>query len=233
MRFCSAVMWRSTLRPSTTCTHAAGHHLLARRGRPGGARVAHGAARDLAVFHRQHAGDGLERGALARAVGAQQGRAAALRHREVDALERQDHVGVQHLEVVHRQQRRRGGLAVSAGAAAAAFISPLHQLGHGHAGGHRGELAAHDLADVDARVPSGNGASTEKSMSPPVKPKKSLAGKGVQQGLVHQFSPVSLSPPCLRAAASTARTSTSAWPCPAPVNACQGAFRPCLATSRS
>ena len=67
------------------------------------ASIAHSATRDFALLHGQHAGDGLERRTLACTVGTKKGRAAPLGHLEVDALECQDHLGVQDLEIFHRQ----------------------------------------------------------------------------------------------------------------------------------
>ncbi len=58
-----------------------------------------GAVGDFALLRAQEARDGFERGALARAVGAEQGDDLPLRHLEREALEDEDHVVVDDLDV--------------------------------------------------------------------------------------------------------------------------------------
>ncbi len=63
----------------------------------------------LAALGPQQIGDRLEAGRLAGAVGAQQCDDAALWHRERDTFQHQDHVVVDDLDIVDREQRRPGG----------------------------------------------------------------------------------------------------------------------------
>ena len=67
------------------------------------------AAGDLAVLGLEQAGDRLQRGRFARAVGAQQRHDRALGHFEAQAAQHQDHVVIDHLDVVHAEQRGGGG----------------------------------------------------------------------------------------------------------------------------
>ncbi len=62
----------------------------------------------LAPLGPQQPRDGLERGGLARAVGPEEGDDALLGNLERHALQHEDHVVVDHLDVVDRQQRVRG-----------------------------------------------------------------------------------------------------------------------------
>ena len=62
----------------------------------------------VAALGRQQVGDRLERRALARAVGAEQRDDLALRHFQRHALQHEDDVVVDHLDVVHREIGRRG-----------------------------------------------------------------------------------------------------------------------------
>ena len=60
---------------------------------------------DVAALGAQQARDGLERGGLAGAVGPEEGDDAPLGDPQRDALQHEDHVVVDHLDVVDRQQR--------------------------------------------------------------------------------------------------------------------------------
>ena len=61
---------------------------------------------DLAAFRVQQPGDRLQRGGLARAVGAEQRGDLPLTGGERDALQHQDHAVVDDLDVVQRQHAR-------------------------------------------------------------------------------------------------------------------------------
>jgi len=67
-----------------------------------------GALGDVAAFRAEHAGDGLERGGLAGAVGAQQRGDGARLHLERHAPQHQDDVVVDDLDVVDRQHSALG-----------------------------------------------------------------------------------------------------------------------------
>jgi len=67
------------------------------------------ALRHLAALGLEQVRDRLERRALAGAVGAEQRDDRALGHLERDALQHQDHVVVDHLDVVHREVTLDGG----------------------------------------------------------------------------------------------------------------------------
>ncbi len=85
---------------------AASHHIggiEAVDARPGKGDRALG---HLAALGPQQVGDRLEAGGLAGAVGAQQRDDAALRHRQRDALQHQDDVVVDDLDIVDGEQRR-------------------------------------------------------------------------------------------------------------------------------
>ena len=60
---------------------------------------------DVAALGAQQVGDRLEGGGLARAVGAEQRHDLAVLHLERDALQHQDHVVVDHLDVLQREDR--------------------------------------------------------------------------------------------------------------------------------
>ena len=71
-----------------------------------------GAFGDFAALGVQQIGDRLERGGLASAVGAQQRDDAAARHVERDALQHEDHVIVDHLDVVDRKDAVGAGVGL-------------------------------------------------------------------------------------------------------------------------
>ena len=88
------------------------------------------AARDLAFLGLQQAGDGLQRGGLAGAVGAEQGDDLALRHRQRQAAQHEDDVVVDDLDVVDLEQRRLGGVRPRRRACCAAVAhSPAEPVG--------------------------------------------------------------------------------------------------------
>src|SRR6266545_1301881 len=68
------------------------------------------AFRHVSTLGSEQARDGLERGALARAVGPEEGDDAPLGNLDRHALQHEDHVVVDHLDVVDREQRP-GGVA--------------------------------------------------------------------------------------------------------------------------
>ncbi len=72
-----------------------------------GAGKADRALGHLAALGAQQVGDRLQAGRLAGAVGAQERDDAALRHRQRDALQHQDDVVVDDLDVVDGEERRR------------------------------------------------------------------------------------------------------------------------------
>jgi hypothetical protein len=63
---------------------------------------------DLAPLGLEQVGDRLQRRRLAGAVGAEQGDDLAFRHRQRDPFEHQDHMVVDHLDVVHRKDCSAG-----------------------------------------------------------------------------------------------------------------------------
>ena len=63
------------------------------------------AAGDRAVLRLQESGDGLQHGRLAGAIRAQQGNDCAACNAKAHAAQRQDHVVIDHLDVLHAQQR--------------------------------------------------------------------------------------------------------------------------------
>jgi hypothetical protein len=65
-----------------------------------------GALGHVAALRQQQVGDGLERGGLAGAVGAEQGHDGALRHGQRHALQHEDDVVVDDLDVVQGEDRR-------------------------------------------------------------------------------------------------------------------------------
>ena len=65
-----------------------------------------GALRHLAALRQQQVGDGLQRRRLAGAVGAEQRHDGALGHGQRHALQHEDDVVVDHLDVVEREDRR-------------------------------------------------------------------------------------------------------------------------------
>ena len=68
-----------------------------------------GAARDRAALGLQQAGNCLERSRLAGAVGAQHGRDPAFGHLDRTALQHQDHIVVNDLDIVEIQHRLISG----------------------------------------------------------------------------------------------------------------------------
>jgi hypothetical protein len=81
--------------------HAAAPHQLVRRTRLHLLAIEHDRALgDLATLGMQQVGNRLEGRGLAGAIGAEQRHDAALRHDERDALQHEDHVIVDHLDVV-------------------------------------------------------------------------------------------------------------------------------------
>ncbi len=67
---------------------------------------------DVATLGAQQVGDRLQRGGLAGAVGAEQRDDLTLLHLERHAAQHEDHVVVDHLDVLHRQVGLRRGLAL-------------------------------------------------------------------------------------------------------------------------
>src|SRR5262249_49820056 len=86
--------------------HAAPDDVVGRQVIDALARQLDSALVDGAALGRQQAGDGLERRRLARAVGAEQRRDAALADVDRHALEDEDHAVVNDLDVVERQHEK-------------------------------------------------------------------------------------------------------------------------------
>jgi hypothetical protein len=90
--------------------HAQAHELVGREAIDALSSELDGALRHLAPLGVQQVRDGLERGRLARAVRTEEGDDAAFRHLERHALQHQDDVVVDDLDVVDRQIRAGRGL---------------------------------------------------------------------------------------------------------------------------
>ena len=73
----------------------------------GGALEDDRALRDVAALGAQQIGDRLQRRGLARAIGAEQRNETALRHGERNALQDEDHVVVDDLDIVDGKNGRR------------------------------------------------------------------------------------------------------------------------------
>ena len=102
-RFSSTVRWPKQWRPSITWMQPRRTSSLGESACDLGAIEYDRALGDLAALGVQQVGDRLQRGGLAGAVGAEQRHDAALRHRQRHALEHQDDVVVDHLDIVERR----------------------------------------------------------------------------------------------------------------------------------
>ncbi len=80
---------------------------------------------DVAALGLDEIGDRLQRGRLARAVGAEQGDDAALPHFQRHALEHQDDVVVDDLDVLDREDRPWPAAGAAAGLAGDTLSAPL------------------------------------------------------------------------------------------------------------
>ena len=107
-RFSSTVRWREAAAAFHHLDAAALHQLVRRARMHLLAVELDRALGDLAALGMQQVGDRLQRRGLARTVGAQERDNAALGNAERHALQHQDDVAVDHLDVVHREERRFG-----------------------------------------------------------------------------------------------------------------------------
>ena len=119
-RFSSTVRWPKQWRPSITWMTPRRTRSLGVSPSTRSPRHMDVALGDLAALGAQQVGDRLQRRRLAGAVGAQQGHDAALRHRQRHALQHEDDVIVDHLDVGDvddvgraRSLRRGGDLRVA------------------------------------------------------------------------------------------------------------------------
>src|SRR5690606_36006695 len=169
------------------------------------------AARDTAVLADDQVRDGLQRGALARTIGAEQRHAGTPRHARRDPLDRENDVAVEDLDVVQLEQRgvRRRRTRPCMGR--------IRLRNHHFVTFGTGTFSAtirycpFSMLPIFTLNPStGNGASSEYFRSGST-PKLCSLGIGCVSSALRTSSPVMRLPPASFTAFSMLRTATKAW----------------------